>query len=324
MANFGTYEGHRLLADAMNKSLDRAAQKKRFEREMELKEKQFKIDEWNHNLAKKEEERKQAVNDYLSGSISKFTDANLFTTDEFGNLVPREDYKATLDDMMQHTDLGYMISNDQDGDGVPDLDYEGALLANEKFKDVATQLLFNQSQAFKDMTNDEIDTYFENNKQFAKDYNNYLSSYGLGKRRGVDWSEVIRNTDDAEDILDTNWMPAEKLPHADNSISWTSKVTQPSNRNIEDKNVLLAAIKRLREQEDGNWLSDDMDNLWLEHHGGNDWTLGEDDGMLRGVDDNFEVKVEGGKAMIKLKSGDKKGEWVNMNDPDEKIWEVIE
>ena len=46
--------------------------------------------------------------------------------------------------------------------------------------------------------------------------------------------------------------------------------------------------------------------------------------MLRGVDDNFEVKVEGGKAMIKLKSGDKKGEWVNMNDPDEKIWEVIE
>jgi hypothetical protein len=349
LANFGTYEGHKILSQAVNNSVDRvvkARQDKRAEErwQMEFNEK-LKNDKvlrekakWDFAKAKKSDAKSRLMVDIEKELYGDINTEDMFTVGPGGNIISNPNTTNILNNWENKSDYGHIRNITdrllQSGDyGDVDLDYSRDISGiSSSTADYAKSQLINIQKDLKGsgVTEDEFKAYLDNNSALKNAYNRYLIDVdGLwdesiakslyGQDPGED-DPVKKEMAMAEYFSDDGDYDGYQTIHNDTSTYgggtyFKTNKTSLDDDDAEHKKILLDAIGTMRDWEvdQGNWWQ--LDDMWLEQRG-DKWFLGEDDEGIFSVNDYFEVRVsESGTPQVKIGNS-----WENITGSSSKKW----
>jgi len=233
--NFGTYEGHRLLADAMNKSLDRVVDMHQHKQEVKLQEakqdetkRQFQIQQenWNKQFAEKitndkllrrakeldieRLNRESYLDNYMKDvGLKLYEDVNLnqpITVDDDGNLVVSDNVGDIIDNWMTKSNYGNImdIANSMAGDyGNNKLGIEDIANLSKQTEDYVVHKLTDMKKMFSHLSADEIDDFMAKNPVLKDKLEEYYIDIGapLTEDQTIGESFKTNKDDDKEEDL---------------------------------------------------------------------------------------------------------------------------
>ena len=321
--NFGQYQGHVIMSNAVNAALDRIerahTQKnadKKWEREMELKEdnsaRNAKADTLNNQirelqLSNLESDKKLA--EFKKAQVKKmYADNSLPLFDSEGNLVDNyQDQFKALDEKTSYANI--LKAAELAGVDLSQEDLRAIQMGGE---DLYKQLGLQIDKRFAGMDADEIQSFVDSNTGFGKNVRSMLLGAGTPISADIELGEYLSGgsygTGNPEiNKLDNKWGQAITSGqdygyseyNKDKNIH--SKLYDDNAKNRRQRDLIADALMRSKNMQKNLALTDDADDLWIDQNAAGEWTIAEDDGMLRGGNDIFEVKIENGVPRIAKK-----------------------
>ena len=334
MPEFGTYEGHKILSNAMDTTLSNV--RDAFEFKEQKKNNAIARQKAQATYAAQEKENKAttAREGILRDMFRDVSDSPIIQTGPDGQPVVNENYQDILNTWTnKHSYSDYInqtgktsTGNDWTGD---DLTYADMQYINEASTDYAKTKLMGLKKSLSHLSETQFNDLFKNNDGFANSVKGYLMELGQAKPEDEDWYQTF-NTDNSTSSLtdeieaskyftpdgdDGDYSGYQKV-HGDTS-SWgggtyfKANTLNPTNDDVKEKSILLKAIEDMRNNEIGNKTQ--LDDMWLEAQGDGKFQLGEDDAWS--PNDYYEVRVHEGKAEVKVE-----GKWQAMSGSSSNIW----
>lgn len=334
MANFGTYEGHKILSNAMDTTINNV--QRAFEHKEQKKNNFIARQKAQANFAAQNKEL--AANNAREGILQQIfrdtSDSPIIQRDAAGNTVVSENYKDILDTWTRkHSYSDYINQTGEDTSGKEwsgkDLTYGDMQYINEASTDYAKTKLLGLKKSLSHLNEDQFNEFFKKNEGFSNEVKGYLMELGQSKPEDSEWYSTF-NTDSGTGVLaneikastyftpdgdDADYSGYQKI-HGDTSdwgggTYFKSHTLSPTNKDIGDKKILLQAIENMRNGEIGK--NTQLDDMWLEAQGDGKFSLGEDDSWS--PNDYYEVRVHEGKAQVKVE-----GQWQEMSRSSGSIW----
>lgn len=321
--NFGTYEGHRILSDAMKNSVDRVVKhhewKKNFE-EQQLNNKVLRDDREMDYLAKKREHEGNIARDnVLKQQYSGVHNNPVLSTNPDGSIVVNPAYKQIMDSWSGVSNYGNILEQN------PNLRYEDIVKISSQSADFYKHKLSDIQKSFVGMTDDEKNSFMANNPGFAQMYDRLLIDVGMPRQEGQEWSNTINagaNPVETEtELMNTQpgWGAEDfaeiwgDTPEWSGGIYFKGNSVEPDAKLKKNTQIVLDAMKAFKDNEKGTkWMNYYTDNMWLTANADGSFRIEEDD---FGHNDIHDVKVENGKAYVriggswKLLSGTTSSDW---------------
>jgi hypothetical protein len=256
------------------------------------------------------------------------SDSPLLYNDEHGNLVVADNYEDILNTWTDKHSYSDYINQRGDGWSGEDLTYADMQYINQASTDYAKSKLVDLQKSLSHLSETEYNEFFEANPDFGNAVEGYLLELGQKKSEDDTWYETFNQDQGvntlADEIESAQWFtPDDEYDgymtiHGDTSdygggTYFKSNTLQPTKKNVENKGILLDAIKAMRDSEVSRGKWSQLDDMWLEHSSDGTWMLGENDGWS--YNDYYEVRVHEGKAQVKVD-----GKWQNMSGSSSSIW----
>lgn len=331
MANFGTYEGHRILSQAMDSTLNRQLERDR----LNAQKKSWEIQD-SLNAAKTEEYKAQLQRDQEARQreklLSNFAKDAWKSSQGMGSLFVRDPNDPTKFIANENTDLLLeSYRNNLSKGALIDADVDNILKAED---------LVGIEKHLAPLAQDQITNIRMNfNSMSDADKKDWLNNYGdqLSKMRiaigqddpAIDNEEFLSSSNPVaeEELiksgvnLDGAWGTGKEFDIEGGSEIEFRGYSNPSKTAQRDGQMLMDAISNNMSSKADNIL--EADNVKLKQIGPNEWELHEDDFDLgTGIGtDKYEVKIINGKPMINMAGKnnwlwDGEDDWQDLNKAD--------
>lgn len=302
MSRWGTYEGHRILSDAMDSTLNRQLEadklksyKKKVEGEVALN--QIKIDEYREAEARRmEKERQIRMNETSRLALGPIT-----SFDPEGNLVVNN---GVLDSYNKTFDMANILTGDQNN-VLTKADRDEIL---NSATSIGTDDILNLKKQFikSGMSEEDIESFLKNNPNLKQSMDIHKLQTNDPLYAGKSHAEVLAGTEDSDPILSMSkgFGAEDHVELSQHMQDWGGgiefKGLAGANSTDNDQlNILHQALIAGKNAETG---TDESDTIWIDQNPGGGWTVTENDAFGNDV---YDVFVKDGKAYIKFEGEDK-------------------
>jgi len=351
MANFGTYEGHKILAQGMANTVqtvkdgfnfkenkrqfqetfdqNKLEQDRRFLQHVREENRRFELDEdkFEHqqdfdrpiidqNLLTLEQDQagwdsKQAAEEYIRNQMIN-AEAPLII-DQNGTLVVSDEF----DQIVQNYDTITSLEAIQAAN--PDMTYDDAVRAQTALTDKYKTGFLNLKKQFVGKTDEWIDKFFKENKDFAKAYDRFLID--AGTPRGSQTFSEHMSAGDPEGEEDDEWtIPGygEQAVVYGDKDGWGGGIefkgpNAPSDTEQDHARILLEALETSKNNETD---FDKSDTIEVFQQGGGKFLIEENDSWLWG-NETWQGRVND-KGVAQILVNDK---WIDLSTFDK--WESV-
>ena len=322
MANFGSYEGHRIMSQAMDNAIQEQRLRDRQKHEIKKMEADAALNKIKTEQYKKQIERDdlQRQREKLLSDFAKraYTSRQglgaLYIPDPNnpGQMIQNPNSDLLIDAYTQAYDKGSLIDADTNN-----ILRAQDLIDVEKYLNPLSKEDFTQMRRIYASLDENEQENFRN--KHGKQVTDMRIITGQDDA-GVDLHDFLSSSSGTPDDTENMIKSAYQLDtfggtQTFDSDEWggnieVSTFNNPSSTARSDAQTLLDAIANNKTSKKNN--VSESDNVELIQVGPNEWKLTEDDfGPGWMSDDEYEVKVSGGKALIKID-----GEWVDLNKAD--------
>lgn len=305
MANFGTYEGHRILSDAMDSTLNRQLKKdqlkvanKKIEGEIALN--QIKIDEYREDEARRLERERQIRHN----QTSRLSANDLVTTDEQGNQVFAPDAAQTLQNYNKSFSMANILTGD--ANNVLTADDRQQILNNMTSLAVDDIAALKKLPMFYGQSEDEIKTTLENNPKIYEQLNFHQMDTGINQGESV--QSVLANNQSIDSVLGEamGFGASDYVSAASQEKGWGGGIMfkgLPSAKSADkDKyTTILEALRTSKNLEKNKTIPNVSDKMWIEQKGDNEWWVEERDLL---DNDRYRVEFKDGVPYINVDGND--------------------
>jgi len=305
MANFGTYEGHRILSDAMDSTLNRQLEadklksyKKKVEGEVALN--QIKIDEYREAEARRiEKERQIRFNETSRLALGPIT-----SFDPEGNLVVNQ---GVLDSYNKTFDMANILTGDQNNI-LTKADRDEIL---NSATSIGTDDILNLKKQFirSGMSEEDIESFLKNNPSLKQSMDIHKLQTNDPLYAGKTHAEVLAGTEDSDPVLSMSkgFGAEDHIELSQHMQNWGGGIefkglAGANSTDNNQLNILHQALIAGKNAEKGDWSGDKSDTIWIDQNPGGGWTVTENDATGNDV---YDVYVKDGKAYIKFEGEDK-------------------
>jgi hypothetical protein len=333
MPDFGTYEGHRILSQAMDNAVGSVKDAFEFKEQQKNNEIARKRAEVQYAAQERENNAAIARQGILQNMFRDVSDQPIIQKGPNGEPIIAENFQDILDTWTnQHTYQDYIGQSGTNPQGKDwtgkDLTYADMQYINEASTDYAKTKLLGLKKSLSHLDETQFNQLFEDNPEFANAVEGYLMELGQQKSPDEDFYETF-NQDNASSSIASEieaasyFTPGDDYDgymtvHGDTSdwgggTYFKSNTLNPTKKDVKEKGILLQAIEDMRNWEvnQGKWSK--LDDMWLEASGDGKFMLGENDGWS--ANDYYEVRVHEGKAQVKVN-----GQWQDMSGSSAKVW----
>ena len=336
--NFGTYEGHRILSNAMANTVDTVTRGFENKIKNEQWERNFKEQQANDAILrekadyqmkalKKDFESEMAREEYLRNAYTN-PNAPVLRRNEAGDLVPVDNYLDAFDTLDRRSDIGSILAAN------PAMGYDIAVQTSGNLDEAYKKSILGTRKQFVGMDDEEINEWFARHPEFATAYNKELIDAGI-PRGDTDWAESIRFTDpnaidsdiDGLGLKSKGWGSTEDdgVEIYGDKGGWGGGIyfkgySNPGRIEKKHGDLILEALKTSKEGEaegwlyGGDWSGDRSDDIWVKQTG-DGFQVTEDDA---GHNDTYDIKMYGDIPWVMNADGSKWKELSSMKSSD---WE---
>tara|TARA_R100000655_G_scaffold39518_1_gene74768 strand:- start:1986 stop:3035 length:1050 start_codon:yes stop_codon:yes gene_type:complete len=322
MPNFGTYQGHQVLTDAMNNSLNRVVDVWNKKQDQKNWEREFKEKQENDSILR---QAKQAEFEKIqrTNNLNKKRDAVLrsvygdintsspFSMGPDGNILVADNANEILKDWEGKSNYGTImnLAAGLDGDeyGGVQLTMDDIATISSQTEDYAKHQLNNIQKMFVGMDADEVTAFFDRHEGLENAFRRYNIDIGNTLPEDEDIGDAIKDIGSvSSDVDDAFSIPSGYSSgewsdvHADRDewgggIEFKGYTTAPSGDDVDDYNLIMAAAKASKDGESGDWAGDYSDTMWIQQSGPDSWTITENDGDvgMGFADDTYEIILKG-------------------------------
>ena len=305
MANFGTYEGHKILRQAMDNAIDTVMTHKkdtiahkRWQMEFDEKKKNDEVlrekTKWDFAKTKKADAKNRLMVDIEKELYKDIQSGDKFTVDSMGNISANPNSISTLSGWEDKSNYKHirditdsLLETGNYGEGI-DLDYTTDIAGlSSGTEDYAKSQLIEIQKDIRGqgVTLDQFQKFLDNNQDLKNAYHRYAIDVDALWTDNVAESlygpEPVEESESAKLIkLKEYFSPDDDYEgyqtiHNDTSeygggTYFKSNISDPDEDDVENKKILLKAIGKMRDWEvdQGNWWQ--LDDMWLEQRG-DDW-----------------------------------------------------
>ena len=328
MPDFGTYQGHNILSNAMDNAVNSVKQAFEFKEQQKNNEIARKRAMASYAAQEKENKAQTAREGILQNMFRDVSDSPIIQVGPDGKPVVAENYQDILDTWTNQHSYSDYINQAGDGWSGEDLTYADMQYINQASTDYAKTKLLGLKKSLSHLNETEFNQLFKNNPGFANAVEGYLMELGQEKSPDEDFYDVF-NQDNASSSLAGEIEASKYFTPGDDydgymtihgaTSDWgggtyfKSNTLNPTKDDVREKGILLQAIEDMRNWEVGQNKWTQLDDMWLEAQGDGKFMLGENDAWS--PNDYYEVRVHEGKAQVKVD-----GKWQDMSGSSANIW----
>ena len=322
MVDFGTYQGHTILSNAMKNAVDGVTNAYKTKIQNEQWERNFKEQQENDAILREKAEYQldSLKKDYLDTQArdSLLRDAYsrdfqpLLEIDSLGNLVPVSNYQQAINNLDIRSDIGSIMNANKD------ISYDTAVLTSGNLDNAYKKSILDTRKQFIGMDETAINKWFENNQDFALSYDRALVDAGIPRGEQT-WGETMKFVNESESpeldslgLASKGWGAEDYVVMHNDRDGWGGGIefkgfSDPSSTEQKNANIILEALKTSKNNEaegwayGGDWLGDSSDTIWVDQTQ-DGFTVTENDALGNDV---YEVKVIDGEAWVLTSTGSK-------------------